>query len=161
MSTAERTRAALRRHPFVALALRAGILNYRATARYLDCGDADAVAAALRREHAAATDLDVSDLGVRVRLARNVDPDALAADGHPVLGHGIDASSVSTVTVAGTLGSAFVPLALLGLAVHGIDIHAHVATAERAVFVVGDHEGASALRAIEEVASAVPTIDAG
>ena len=49
MTVAERTRAAVRAEPFVYEALRAGVLNYTAAARYLDVGDESAVSAALRR----------------------------------------------------------------------------------------------------------------
>jgi len=45
MSVAERTRAAVREEPFLHDALRAGVVNYRAAARYLDVGDEDAVRA--------------------------------------------------------------------------------------------------------------------
>lgn len=49
MTLAAKTRAAVRDHPFLYDALRAGVLNYTATARYLDVGETEAVAAALRR----------------------------------------------------------------------------------------------------------------
>ncbi len=49
MSVASRTREAVDEHPFVREALRAGVLNYTAAARYLDVGETEAVAAALRR----------------------------------------------------------------------------------------------------------------
>lgn len=49
MTVASETRAAVREHPFVYDALRAGILNYTAAARFLDVGETEAVGAALRR----------------------------------------------------------------------------------------------------------------
>ena len=49
MTLAAKTRAAVRDNPFLHDALRAGIINYTATARYLDVGETEAVAAALRR----------------------------------------------------------------------------------------------------------------
>lgn len=49
MTLAERTRESAREHPFILDALRAGVLNYSAAARFLDIGDDETVAAALRR----------------------------------------------------------------------------------------------------------------
>ncbi len=50
MSLAEQTRAAVREQAFLFDALRAGVLNYTAAARFLDVdGDAEAIATALRR----------------------------------------------------------------------------------------------------------------
>jgi hypothetical protein len=49
MSVAAETRAAVREHPFLHTALRANVVNYTAAARFLDVGEIDAVAAALRR----------------------------------------------------------------------------------------------------------------
>lgn len=49
MTIAERARKAARSHPFVYDALRADVLNYTAAARFLDVGDEETVAAALRR----------------------------------------------------------------------------------------------------------------
>ena len=49
MTVAADTRAAVREHPFLHTALRAGVVNYTAAARFLDCGDEEAVVAALRR----------------------------------------------------------------------------------------------------------------
>lgn len=49
MTLAEQARDAACEHPFVHDALEAGVLNYSAAARFLDIGDQEAVAAALRR----------------------------------------------------------------------------------------------------------------
>lgn len=49
MTVAAETRAAVREHPFLHTALSANIVNYTAAARFLDVGETDAVAAALRR----------------------------------------------------------------------------------------------------------------
>lgn len=49
MTVAADARAAVRAHPFLYTALQAGVLNYAATAEFLDIGEADAVATALRR----------------------------------------------------------------------------------------------------------------
>ncbi|MFB6068423.1 MAG: hypothetical protein ABEJ90_00670, partial [Halobacterium sp.] len=50
MTKAAATRAAIDDHPFLRRALRAGVVNHAAAARFLDVdGDEDAVAAAVRR----------------------------------------------------------------------------------------------------------------
>lgn len=49
MTLASETRAAVRSRPFLRAALAAGVVNYSAAARYLDVGEEEAVAAALRR----------------------------------------------------------------------------------------------------------------
>ncbi|MFW6382935.1 MAG: DUF7523 family protein, partial [Haloferacaceae archaeon] len=72
MSLAEETRAAVRRRPFLLAALRAGVVNYTAAARWLDeavDGDADSVATALRRfaESLPAYDADSRDARVTMR----------------------------------------------------------------------------------------------
>jgi hypothetical protein len=49
MTVAADTRRAVRERPFLTDALRAGVVNYTAAARFLDVGEEEAVAAALRR----------------------------------------------------------------------------------------------------------------
>ncbi|MEF8868800.1 MAG: hypothetical protein V5A85_09805 [Haloarculaceae archaeon] len=49
MTVAAETRRAVRAHPFLRDALRAGCVNYTAAARFLDLGEEEAVAAALGR----------------------------------------------------------------------------------------------------------------
>ena len=49
MTVAAETREAVRDHPFLETALRAGVVNYTAAARFLDVGEEEAVAAALRQ----------------------------------------------------------------------------------------------------------------
>lgn len=161
MSTAERTREALRQHPFLVLALRADILNYRATARFLDIGDPDAVAAALRRYRQELDEFTPGELDLRIRVRRNVDLEELAADG---MAPGVDApadDSYSAITAAGEPTPAFVATAVLGLATAGIRVTAQGATAEQAVFVVPNDDAAAALRTVEAIAAACPRVEAG
>ena len=49
MTVAAEAREAVRERPFLETALRAGVVNYTAAARFLEVGDEEAVAAALRR----------------------------------------------------------------------------------------------------------------
>lgn len=49
MTLAAKARERAREHPFVYEALEAGVLNYSAAARFLDIGDVETVATALRR----------------------------------------------------------------------------------------------------------------
>lgn len=66
MSLAADTRDAVRAHPFLHAALRAGVCNYTAAADFLDLdGETEAVATALRRFAA-----DLPEYGVEARDAR-------------------------------------------------------------------------------------------
>ena len=68
MTVASETREAVRSEPFLHAALAAGVLNYTAAARYLDVGDEEAVAAALRRYAEDLPAPDVRDGSVRVDM---------------------------------------------------------------------------------------------
>lgn len=71
MSLAEETRAAVRARPALYDALRAGVLNYAAAARYLDVGeDPEAVATALRRFEDRLSDDRAEGWDARVRMNR-------------------------------------------------------------------------------------------
>lgn len=73
MTIAERARTAAKEHPFILEGLREGVINYTAAARYLDVGDVDAVAAALRRY---ATELEAAEreqtTDLRLRMVTGV-----------------------------------------------------------------------------------------
>ncbi|WP_436902788.1 DUF7523 family protein [Halovenus halobia] len=67
MTLAERARAAAREHPFMHDALAVGVLNYSAAARFLDVGEEEAVAAALRR-YGEQLDAPAREADVRVTM---------------------------------------------------------------------------------------------
>ncbi|PSP45784.1 hypothetical protein BRC63_00815 [Halobacteriales archaeon QH_10_70_21] len=73
MTVAADAREAVRDHPFLETALRAGVLNYTAAARFLDVGDEEAVAAALRRYADELDDHDPPDRRASVSMPALVD----------------------------------------------------------------------------------------
>lgn len=74
MSTAAETRQAVRAHPFLLEALRAGVLNYRAAARFLAIDDVDAGAAALRRLGEELSPFESVQPELRVRMESGIGP---------------------------------------------------------------------------------------
>ena len=97
MTVAAETRRAVRENPFLRDALRAGVVNYTAAARFLDvgAGDEEAVAAALRRYEAdlPAYERPVPDTRVRVNMHSGLGPsdepdDALLRVGDTLLAPG-------------------------------------------------------------------------
>lgn len=68
MSLASDTRDAVRSRPFLLRGLRAGIVNYTAAARFLDVGDPEAVATALRRYAADLPAAESIERSVRVTM---------------------------------------------------------------------------------------------
>ncbi|MFC6767510.1 DUF7523 family protein, partial [Natrinema soli] len=75
MSLAAETRRAVDRHPFLRTALRAGVVNYTAAARYLDVdGEIDAIATALRRYAEELPAYETESRDVRVRMESGIGP---------------------------------------------------------------------------------------
>lgn len=74
MSTAARTRDAITAYPFLLMALRAGVLNYTAAARFLGVEDVDAGAAALRRLAEDLPALETISPTLRVRMESGMGP---------------------------------------------------------------------------------------
>lgn len=160
MSLAERTRAAVRREPFLLDALRAGVVNYSAAARHLDVdGDPESIATALRRF---AADLDsepAEDRTVSVRLNRGVsvatDPDG---DAQLTVGSAaiVDGGDRTAIDATGAVGPRSLERVLGRLRAAGVSIVAAGAsagpTSERdgeLLVVVGGRDGARALRIVE------------
>lgn len=154
MNTAERTRAALRRYPFLTLALRAGTLNYQATARFLDIGEPDAVAAALRRHEGSVAELSTTAVRVQVRLERRIDTDEhLAWEGM-----GGDAP-YSALRVQGDPPPGLLGLVVWALVLADIDIAGLHYDGSEAVVLVPDRAGPDGVRLIEALAEAVPELE--
>ena len=156
MSVAATTREAVERHPFLRLALRAGVVNYAGAARFLDIGDPDAVAAALRRVAAELPPLEVASADVRIRVHSGA---ALADDADdPLLAVGSvivvedDTGTLSVLTVSGDLTPAYVGAVLTAVAEAGISIVATSIEASHLRIVCPSDEAVEALRAVELVA---------
>ncbi len=82
MSLAAETRRAVDRRPFLRTALRAGVVNYTAAARFLAVdGETDAIATALRRYADELPAYETESRAARVRMERGIGPLETAADG--------------------------------------------------------------------------------
>lgn len=153
MSLAAETRAAVRAHPFLYDALRAGVVNYTAAARYLDLGDEEAVAAALRRY---AQDLPAPDAGgdgARLSMRRDLGradghDEALLVAGNVALAPG--EGGLTGVQAVGDVDAGSLGRTLRRLAIADVDVTAAAATDGTLLVVVESRAGADALRAVED-----------
>ncbi|SFH75182.1 hypothetical protein SAMN04488066_12424 [Halorubrum aquaticum] len=181
MSLAAATRETVREHPFLLDALRAGTLNYSATAAWLVergglDGDADAVATALRRFREDLPAYATADrtASVTMRSGVGVVTDAEAdgvgegVDGEPLLRVG-GAAVVSEGSHTALLATGGVDAAALSAALRRLDaVDVAVAAAGVAVgggddgslvVIVDRRDGATALRVVEDALAAVPGVD--
>lgn len=153
MSLAAATREAVQAEPFLYEALRADVLNYTAAARYLDLGDEEAVAAALRRYRAdiPSTDDDCTgDVRVTLRSGLGVveGPDALLVVGDTALGG--DNGDYTGVQGTGDVGPAELGAVLRRLEIQQIDVAAAGVCAGTLLLAVDSRHGASVLRIVED-----------
>ncbi|WP_436343626.1 DUF7523 family protein [Natronorubrum sp. FCH18a] len=161
MSLAAETRRAADSHPFLRTALRAGIVNYTAAARFLEVdGEIDAVATALRRyaEELSAYDRDAR--GVRVRMESGIGPVDAGSDDALVsvagTAFGSSDGDRTAIVATGDVDAAALAAVLKRLLVEGIAATAAAVGGESLVVVVDRLEGANALRAVEGALEAVP-----
>ncbi|MFP8956226.1 hypothetical protein ACLI4Y_05820 [Natrialbaceae archaeon A-CW3] len=156
LSLAAETRTAVDSNPFLHHALRAGVLNYTAAARFLSVdGDADAVATALRRY---ADDLEPPEStgrDVRVRMQSGVGPvddpeKALLSVGATNLGTDGRETPHTAILATGEVGPRALSTALESLSIAGIEVVAAGGDAETMVVVVDRLAGANAVRAVED-----------
>lgn len=156
MTVAREAREAVRREPFLHAALRAGVLNYTAAARYLDVGDEEAVSAALRRYAADLPDPSPDAGSVRVDMQSGLgecDPaDALLAVGDRA--YGPDGGDYTAIVAAGDVGPGALADVLARLAIEDVSVSAAGATGGHLVVAVGRRAGVDALRAVEDVLGA-------
>lgn len=166
MSTAAATREAVRDHPFLLQALRAGVVNYTAAAEFLDVGETEPVATALRRFADDLPDFETRDADARVRMESGVGliENAESAgddDTEPLLSVGSaavvpDAGSLTAVLATGDVDVAALAAVCGRLDAEDIEADA-VAVAEGTLLVVVDRrEGVSSLRAVEDALASVP-----
>ncbi|WP_049970973.1 DUF7523 family protein [Haladaptatus cibarius] len=168
MSLAETTREAVRRHPFLYSALRAGVLNYTATARYLsdEIGDdTDAIATALNRFSDEVPEYDTDSRDVRVTMQSGLgEQDGLGeSDQRPILtvgdtGFAPDTGSMTAVLATGNVDATALAHALSRLAVDDISVVAAAVADESLIVVVGRRDGANAVRAVENALDSVPKL---
>lgn len=162
MSTAAATREAVRERPFLLLALRAGVLNYTAAAEFLDTGESDPVAAALRRFAEDLPAFETRDADARVRMESGVgvvdagqgaDDSLLTIGGVAVVP---DAGSMTAVLATGEVGTTALGAVCDRLDAEGLDAEAAAVADGTLLVVVGRRDGVSALRAVEDALAAVP-----
>ena len=164
MSTAAATREAVREQPFLLLALRAGVVNYTAAAEFLDTGEAEPVATALRRFAEDLPAFETNEADARVRMESGVgivDDDGDGDDANALLSIGEaavvpDAGSLTAVLATGEVDTTALGTVCARLDAEGIDAEAAAVASETLVVVVGRRDGVAALRAVEDALSAVP-----
>ncbi|WP_135822565.1 DUF7523 family protein [Halostella litorea] len=160
MSLAERTRGAVAERPFLVDALRAGVCNYTATARFLDVdGDEDAVATALRRYAADLPAYETAGRDARVTmesgLGRVDDPaDALLVAGGTALAPG--EGLLTGVLAVGDVDAATLAAVLRRLESADVSVEAAATAGDALVVAVPRRAGADAVRTMEDALTAVP-----
>ncbi|MGB9965857.1 DUF7523 family protein [Halobacterium hubeiense] len=157
MTQAAATRAAVDDHPFLRRALRAGVVNHAAAARFLDVdGDEDAVAAAVRRygEELPGFDADDRDAHVSMQSGLGASDDGLVV----VAGAGFEPGEgdLTALLADGDVDSRALAAALERLHAAGVDPVAAGVAEESLVVVVERRDGADALRVVEDALDAVP-----
>jgi hypothetical protein len=157
-TVAARTRAAVRADPFLYHALRAGVVNYTAAARYLDTGEPEPVAAALRRF---AEDLPPYEADARtapVTMQSGVGPadadDALLSVGDT--GFAADGGDKTAVVATGEVDAAALARVLCRLTTADVEVSAAGVAGDTLVVVVERRAGADAVRVVEDALDAVP-----
>ncbi|WP_136715767.1 DUF7523 family protein [Halorientalis salina] len=164
MSLAERTREAVRANPFLYEALRAGVVNYTAAARFLDLGvdDREAVVAALRRYAEDLPDYEGPGRDARVNMESGVgradeaDPDrALLTVGDTALVSG--GGSLTAVLVTGDVDASTLGHVLSNLIAEDIDVEAAGTAGESLTVAVSRRAGPDAVRAVERAVETAPS----
>jgi hypothetical protein len=151
MTVAAEARAAVREHPFLHTALRAGIVNYTAAARFLDAGDTDAVAAALRRYAEELDGYEPADRRASVSMQSGVGrtdggEGLVTVGGEAFAATGGD---LTAVVATGEVDAAALETVLGRLRTADVSVAATAATGGTLVVVVDRRGGPDAVRAIE------------
>jgi hypothetical protein len=153
MTIAEQAREAARSHPFVYDALRAGVLNYTAAARFLDIGDEEAVAAALRR-YGEQLEYDLPAGETRVTMESGLGPvedDALLTVGETALGPG--AGSLTGILATGAVSLELFHRVIGRCVAASLSVHAAGFTEAALLVVVERRDGPEAIQLVEDCCS--------
>lgn len=156
MTVAADTRETVREYPFLRTALRAGVVNYTAAARFLGDGvdgDREAIAAALRRYAEELDDYEASDRRASVSMRSGVGPvederGALLVVGETAFG--ADDGDHTAVVADGEVDADALADVLARLRTAGVDVEAAAGTEGALAVVVGRRDGADAVRAVED-----------
>jgi len=157
MTKAATTRAAIDDHPFLRRALRAGVVNHAAAARFLDvAGDEEAIAAAVRRYGEELPEFEAGERRGTVSIESGLGP---SDDGLLVVsGHGFAPGEgrLTALLATGDVDTRVLSFALDRL--HAVDVDPVAAgVAEGALAVVVERrDGADALRIVENALESVP-----
>ncbi|WP_247000549.1 DUF7523 family protein [Halosolutus gelatinilyticus] len=165
MSLASETRRAVDEHPFLVTALRAGVVNYTAAARFLDVdGETEAVATAIRRYAEELPVYDPTTREVRVRMESGIGPveetaAAPSADGLLTVG-GVTLApgdgDRTAIVATGDVEPTALAETLRALAIADVSTTA-AAVADGTMIVVVDRlDGAMALRTVESALERIP-----
>ena len=151
MTVAAEAREAVRERPFLETALRAGVVNYTAAARFLEVGDEEAVAAALRRYAEELDDYRPPDRRASVSMRSGVGPadgdEALLAVGGRTFA--ADGGEFTAVLVEGNVDAGALSDVLERFRTAGVEVEAAAGTDGTLVTVVDRRDGADAVRAAE------------
>lgn len=157
MTKAAATRKAIDEHPFLRRALRAGVVNHAAAARFLDVeGDEEAVAAAVRRYSEEVPAYETTTADGRVAMESGLGP---SEDGLLVVsGHGFapGEGSLTALLANGAVDTRALAVALERLHVAGIEPEAAGVADDSLAVVVDRRDGPDALRLVENVLDDVP-----
>jgi len=154
MTLASEARAAVRRRPFLRSALAAGVVNYSAAARYLDVGEVEAVAAALRRYADELSPPDPPTADVRVDMRSGFaavtapDADALLTVGDTAFVTG--GGDRTAVIATGDLSVAHLASVLARLDAEGVSVVAAGGAEGHLACLVDRRDGVDALRYVED-----------
>ena len=185
MSLAAETREAVREHPFVLDALRAGVVNHSAAAAWLAetagiDGDPDAIATALRRFHEELPAYGTGERIASVSMQSGVRVDEGGAEASEEAGaeapeeteaeaSGSDAllrvggtavlpdGRETAILASGDVDATTLATALRRLSAVAVDVSAAGVAGDALVVVVGRRDGATAVRVVEAALDAVPS----
>ena len=153
MTVAAETRSAVRECPFLYDALRAGIVNYTAAARFLDVGETEAVAAALRRYSEELDECAPSERRASVSMRSGVgaieDGEGLVSVGESTFGVG--GGDHTAIVATGGFEATALGEILGRLRTADVGIIAAAGTDGTATVVVERRAGADAVRIVEDV----------
>ncbi|MFB6113179.1 MAG: hypothetical protein ABEJ58_03630 [Halodesulfurarchaeum sp.] len=162
-SLAAVTRDAVDQQPFLRRALRAGVLNVAATARYLDVdGDPDSIATAIRRYGEELPPLGGTDRNVRVTMTRLENDLPVHIDGETFadgtrerrkLESETDTNDAAAIQATGEVGPRFLGTVLHRLATEDVPVIETAMQESILVVVVPRRHGATTVRVLEETAS--------
>lgn len=151
MTLASEARAAVHQRPFLHAALAAGVVNYTAAARYLDLGDEETVAAALRRYAEDLSPPERREGPVRVNMRRRVgrvETDPLIHIGDAGFGPG--AGDHTAVLADGAVTATTLGRVLARLELEGIAPVAAAGSEDHLILVVPGDDGVDTLRYVED-----------